>query len=147
VKESKAPHRWDRPRIIKYRGGYKYQLVKDYVISTKINPEQKIRTEFLSLWKSGRLTISVGYAWDGPTGAFPTKSIMRGSLVHDALYQLMRAELLLQSKRKEVDNLFRAICLEDGMLKARAWWVYRAVRQLAAGAADPRAKKKVLTAP
>jgi hypothetical protein len=34
---------------------------------------------------------SKGYAWNGPSGpTLDTRNFMRGSLVHDALYQLMR---------------------------------------------------------
>ncbi len=63
----------------------------------------------------------------GPT--IDTKSFMRGSLAHDALYQLMHEKLLTVADARELaDKVLRDICITDGMWKVRAWWVYRAVR-------------------
>ena len=72
---------------IQYKAGYKYQLVADYVISVSLPTTAE--TMFLSLTE-GQLFIRAGYAWDGPSGpAIDTKNFMRGSLVHDAIYQLI----------------------------------------------------------
>ena len=77
---------------------------------------------------SGVLTIKRNYAWDGASGpVFDTRRIMRGSLVHDALYQLMREEHLPQKVRDNADWLLREICIEDGMPKFNADLVYLAV--------------------
>jgi len=114
---------------IKYKGDYKYQLHKDYVVTTTIKQDKYINTKFISLSPEGTLTIRVGYAWDGPSRpAIHTRNFMRASLVHDALYQLMREDELDRCKFKEpADRLLRSICKEDGMNFARAWWVYKAV--------------------
>lgn len=54
---------------------------------------------------------------------------MRGSLVHDALYQLMRQGHLDPDKYRETAvDLLRTMCREDGMSAIRAWWVYKGVR-------------------
>ena len=68
---------------------------------------------------------------------------MQGSLVHDALYQLMRECVIEQSQRKIADEILRKICREDGMSKIRAWWVYQGVRIGGASSANP----DMLTAP
>ena len=74
------------------------------------------------------LTIKKNYAWDGASGpVLDTQRIMRGSLVHDALYQLMREEHLPQKARENADWLLREICIEDGMPKFNADLVYLAV--------------------
>lgn len=132
---------------ISYRGGYKYQTDVDFTMPTGICPDSTISNGFLHLNVAGVLTIKAGYAWDGATGAIWTNTIKRGSLVHDALYQLMRAGKLHSHRRERVDILFRNICLADGMWRVRAWWVHRAVRRLAGAAADPKNKKKVMVAP
>jgi hypothetical protein len=62
---------------------------------------------------------------------------MRGSLIHDALYQLMREQKVAQDQRKRADEILREVCIEDGMARVRAWWVYRAVRIGAAQSAKP----------
>ena len=133
---------------IYYKSGYKYQLTGDYIVQVGIYPEKIISTGYLSLTPDGVLTILRGYAWDGPSGpTLDTKSFMRGSLVHDALYQLIRMGLLPTEERKAADKVLRRICKEDGMWSARAWWVYKAVRRAGGSAADPDNKKKIKTAP
>lgn len=133
---------------IRYRSGYKYQLVDDYFVKVRVRPEKDISTEFISLSTDGFLRIKRGYAWDGPSGpTFDTKNFMRGSAVHDALYQLMRLEELARRHRKAADLELKLICLQDGMFSFRAWWVHRGVSLAGEKAASPDARKKVHTAP
>lgn len=111
---------------ISYRSlkGYKYQLLETYQIQTSIQPVKAIRTQFIVLLPNGLLTVFAGYAWDGPSGpTFDTKNFMRGSLVHDALYQLIRIGLLPKEARRPCDKELCRLCLEDGMSSYRAWWV------------------------
>lgn len=116
-------------KVIYYRGGYKYQLCADYAVKISICPAKRIQTPFITLEPDGSLLIKNGYAWDGPSGpTWDTKTFMRGSLVHDALYQLARLRLLSVDLREQMDRELRLICLEDGMSAARAWWVYQGVR-------------------
>jgi hypothetical protein len=117
-------------RII-YRSlrGYKYELLETYELATTIWPKVACRLSHLELLPNGKLTIYVGYAWDGPSGpTVDTKNFMRGSLVHDALYQLIRQGALPAEARAPADQLLRQLCREDGMSAIRAWWVYAAVR-------------------
>lgn len=134
---------------IKYRSGYKYQLVEDYRVKVGVIPVRDIDTDFIGLTKQGMLLVKKGYAWDGPSGpTIDTKNFMRGSLVHDALYQLMRNRHLSNTRwRAEADNELKRMCLEDGMFRIRAAWVHRGVRVGGGPAADPASTKKVLTAP
>lgn len=125
--------------------GYKYQLMDDYVIQIDIRPERDIDFNFVSLSSGGLLTIRKVYAWDGPSGpSIDTKNFMRGSLVHDALYQLMRLSALdYRVHRQRADELLREICLADGMFSFRAWYVYQAVHWFAEGGARPRNEPEV----
>ena len=132
--------------MIKYRTGKNYELVKEYQLETLIEPEEDAVTDTVELTKEGLLTIKKGFAWDGASGpAFDTRSFMRASLVHDALYYLMRQEVLDRKWRDEADLLMKEICLADGMWKVRAWWCYRAVRRFGESAATIR--HPILTAP
>ena len=134
--------------MIRYRKGYKYQLAEDYYVETGILPGTPIRTEFIDVDIGGEMTIRSGYAWDGPSGpTVDTKNFMRGSLVHDAFYQLMRMGLLPQSYREDVDKLLRDHVREDGMWGFRRWYVYRSVHRFAAKAAKTGSVKKIYTAP
>jgi len=126
-------------KCIVYKGGYKYQLKKTCTVRISILPRRPIRTDYISLKTTGELTLKKGYAWDGPSGpTFDTPSFMRGSLIHDALYQLMREKRLDHDSYREVaDRTLRSICREDGMCAIRALWVYYAVRLFGDPAADP----------
>lgn len=118
---------------------YKYQLMEDYSMQLDIRPQSDINLAFLSLTTSGLLTIKKDYAWDGPSGpTIDSRNFMRASLVHDALYQLMRLNVLdYQLYRQRVDEYLREICLEDGMSPFRAWYSYQAVRLFGEANARP----------
>lgn len=133
---------------IYYKEGYKYQLETNYYIKTALKPLQFVTTEHLNLDLEGLLLIRKGYAWDGPSGpAVDTPNFMRGSLVHDALYQLIRQKHLPKTARKEADKLLQKICKEDGMSALRAWWVYQGVSRFGASSANPDNAKKITEAP
>jgi hypothetical protein len=108
---------------------YKYQLVEEYTIKILLKPEENISTDFIKLDPGRNLTIKAKSAWDGPSGpTIDTKNFMRGSLVHDALYQLMREKHIDIETRDEADQLLKQQCIEDGMSRLRAWIVYKAVK-------------------
>lgn len=134
-------------KVIKYRDGYKYQLVEPYRTTVGIRPEATVSHEYIKLTPDGVLSIRKGYAWDGPSGpTIDSRNFMRGSLVHDALYQLIGEGLIPLAEREQADKELRRICLEDGMSEARAWWVYQAVRIFGnTAAATP--EKAAITAP
>ena len=114
---------------IRYRAGYKYQLVNDYSVQIAILPANPIDTELFSLTTDGWLTIRHGYAYDGPSGpTIDTPDFMRGSLVHDVLYQMIREGYLEKNWRDDADRELRKICIEDGMSETRAAAVFYGVR-------------------
>ena len=105
-----------------------FRLERNYSYPTGILG-YNIKTPFIALNPAGIITIYRGYSWDGPSGpTIATKSFMRGSLVHDALYQLMRMKLLPNSKKDKADRLLQEICKADGMWKFNAGATYHAVR-------------------
>jgi len=136
-------------KCIQYRGGYKYQLKETYEVKIKIQQAEAIHTEFIKLATDGALTIEKNYAWDGPSGpTIDTLNFMRGSLVHDALYQLIREGKLSKDPHREIaDKILREMCRQDDMSAIRAWWVYRAVRWFGDPAVDPAKSKPIVYAP
>ena len=134
---------------IAYRSGYKYQLVEDAIYQTTIYPFKEIITEYICLSMSGLLWVKEGYAFDGPSG--PTvdrKTNMRGSLFHDAGYQLMREGYLDELiYRPQFDNLLHAIWIEDGMWSLVADVEVAAVKRFAAEAAMVGTDKPIQYAP
>lgn len=135
--------------MIEYRGGYKYQLATDYELQLPSwNQENDVLTPYIRVTAGGRMRIRKGYAWDGPSGpTIDTRNFMRGSLVHDALYQLIREGWLPLDARLPADQLLRALCREDGMSAIRAWWVYQGVRWFARSAALPSNTRPLMRAP
>ena len=128
-----------------YSKGYKYQLKSTYMVHTTIKPKEMVANRFTTLYRSGLLFIVRGYAWDGPSGpAIDTPSFMQASLVHDALYQLMREGLVDINYRKDADLMLYKLARQDGMWKLRALWTYWAVRRFAKSAITN--KKKIIRA-
>src|SRR3990167_876999 len=133
---------------ILYKEGYVYVLAAQYDDVIPLRPPENIKTDFVVLLKNGYLAIHKGFAWDGPSGpAIDTSNFMRGSMVHDSLYSLMRAGHLPTTFKDQADVLLREICIEDGMSRVRAWWVYAAVKTFAGRATTPEGENPVLRAP
>jgi len=134
---------------IAYNDGYKYQLKRDYSQQIDIKPSRHVDMDFIILTMIGFLIIKKGYAWDGPSGpTIDTLNFMRGSLVHDALYQLMREGKLDKDRfRDAADRLLQKICIEDGMSQFRALLVYQAVHNFGDPSADPANKRPETWAP
>ena len=135
---------------MKYRElrGYKYELTDCvHAVAKKLPPPTDVgEHRYIAVIDDNGdrlLAIFKGYAWDGASGpTFDDKTNMRASLVHDALYQLMREKLLDRKHRKYADELFRDICIEDGMGKFRAWYYYQAVRIFGAKTSLPEKNKR-----
>lgn len=139
---------------IRYKRGYKYQLVKRTRIQLPWKPARVARilgpedVPMATLTTEGWLVIESLYAWDGPSGpAIDTNDFMGASLVHDVLYQMIRLGQLPGSWRKFADEILYRACLGAGMWKIRAAWCYWGVREGAGWAARPSAEPKERTAP
>ncbi len=91
-----------------------------------------VQTQYVGI-SQGILVIAARYAWDGasfmPYKWFGTpKAWLTPSLVHDALYQLIREGLLDRQYREAADRLFRDMLIERGVWRIVAWGAYWAVR-------------------
>jgi hypothetical protein len=128
------------PKYIKIKNGkYKFALTERCGIYTGIHCYH-IETEYFTLSKNGYLEIRPGYQWDGASGpVINTDPIIKASLPHDVLYQLMRQGKLPLKHRKRADELFRDIlryeCSEGcqqwhcrTVCRTRAHYCYLAVR-------------------
>jgi hypothetical protein len=132
---------------VRYQDGYRFQLVEPVQIKTGIEVPCP-GNAFVGLAADGTLTLAAGYAWDGASGPIKQDAtVIRGSLAHDGLYQLMRDEGLPLEHRGAADKLLRSICKEDGMPAWQAWLVYVAVRTFGGRFADPSSRKPILEAP
>lgn len=132
---------------------YKYQLAE---ASSTILPsaiadliDGCVYTEFISIDRYGCLHINPGYSWDGLSGpTWDTKKSKRASLIHDALYQLMRMGQISLDCKGPIDVLFYDMCIKDKIWKIRAWIFYQGVKHAAGFAIKPKGEEwPILTAP
>jgi len=135
--------------FISYHSGYKYQLAEDYHMATKIRPKKPEDGRFIALDAAGNLTVKSGYAWDGVSGpVLDSPQNLRASLVHDALYQLMRKRVVSSADyRDKADKLFKKMCKQDGVPSAVANAYYEVLKLLGKPAADPKNAKAIYFAP
>ncbi len=133
---------------IKYSKGYKYRLRGNYTVKIHILPLHPIQNGRAMLLSDGTLTIFSGYCWDGPSGpTIDTPDFIRGSLVHDVLYEMMRGGKLSLDYRCQADDILKEICLEDGMNPIRAAYVHEAVKAFGQSSALPSGEPPILIAP
>lgn len=129
--------------------GYLYRTTADYWIDLPLSACREWHEEFLALETLAdgsaladarvRLSVYAGYSWDGPSGpTLDTVDFLRASLVHDALYQLLREGVLPAAARADADRILREISAEDGMPFLRRWLDWAGVRLFA----GPTAKRK-----
>lgn len=107
---------------------YKYQVLNQDVLIYIDHNLPTIDTSWISI-QPGLITIKKGYCWDGASSvAIDTKSFILPSLVHDAIYKLIRHKLIPVSHRLMADQILITLCKLHGMWKIRAAWCYWAVR-------------------
>jgi len=139
------------------KGDYKYTLLHDWSYPTGITYDRDVEVGggWVRLTRDGTMHLRKHYHWDGPSGpAIDTQNFMRGSLVHDGFYQMLRAGILgtpgdaqWKRYRKASDKLLREMCKKDGMSFFRRAWVYRALRWFGGEAAMPGDAEEIRCAP
>lgn len=109
-----------------------YQLIDEYSYALPDSwPKLKeaIITPYVVLTTTHVLTLSKNYSWNGADVAIDTENIMRSSLVHDALCQLIgMGKLPFHPYRKLADEALYQVSRENGMGWVRATYVYYACR-------------------
>ncbi len=143
---------------------YKHQVIIERTMRLPYQLWQglSVKNDFLELL-NGKLEIKVGYAWDGASGpVIQTKALIKASVYHDALYQVLRevnlTEYIRENLRLEADRQFKKIYLNTCLIayptdslshkigravaRRRANYVYWAVRKFGKKSVQP---KKVLS--
>jgi len=109
--------------IMAYVEGFKYQL-SDKEISfliPSLSPYAGVKTDWIEIRAGGLLVLKHGFASDGASGpTIDTPSSMRGSFVHDALFELMRKGLIPRSFFLLANEIIREMCIKDDMWRWRA---------------------------
>ena len=140
----------DKMKIIQYwcdKNAPNYVLDENICIVTHIpttSPlfvSDKSGNPLITMAAGGFLTINADYAWDGATGIPDSRRNMFASLVHDALYQIMRERYQHDQSqiggidrkvfRKKADKLYKKLCLKNGVSKFFAFLAYLGIRRFA----------------
>lgn len=135
---------------IQYKSGYKYQLAYtcQLRLPNELWPGAYIGAGYIHVDSFGLMTILKGYAWDGCSGpTIDTKSSMRGGLVHDAGYQLIRLGFYYPDTKDTWDALAEAIWKGDGMWHWRASAWDKMLHKFGWGSTKPSAERPTLVAP
>ena len=122
--------------MIKYKEGYRCQTTEEWSQYTGIIPPQLIKNRYFELDPEGRLTIYIGFAWDGATSCPEWLVPKECSAPHDALCQCMRVGLLdYDVYAPQVHGLLRKMVAERRG-DIIAWGVYQAVTLARGGHPD-----------
>lgn len=112
---------------------------------------------FLSLSLKGNLTVKAGYSWDGMSVpvifkpmmvlVLPERKRMIASLVHDALYELIRHGMLSSENRAFADILLAELMIQAGAPKWITRIFYNSVKRFGGRFVLPSAIRKTHRAP
>lgn len=134
-------------RCVKYTSGYKYMNEKDFWFYTAIILDDNFETRWVTHFTNGWCRIKKGFGWDGCSSlAIDDKTNMRAGLAHDGMYYLFRHGFPIKY-RSRADNILKEFMVKDGASRLRAAYYRWAVRHFAKSSADPKNKRKILTAP
>lgn len=118
---------------MKYKSGYRLALDEAYsqTLPFALSEPRQTSSGLVSL-AADSLSIAAGYPWDGASTGLPWTPIkwIRPSLVHDALYQLIRESQLPMTFRRDADEVFYRLLRENRVNVVVATVVYWAVRLL-----------------
>ena len=104
-----------------------FQVAEDFIVQTNITGYD-VHTDLYTLTPDGKLYVSKYYAWDGPTGAFNTKSFVKGSCIHDIFCEMINQGLLPKAVQCMADEEMLIINRRQKMFWLRRAWTYAAVR-------------------
>jgi len=111
---------------------YPYQLTQRYEYQLPVSwppIEMTIVTPYVTLTLTHMLVLQKGYSWNGANVVPDGTKILRASVIHDALCQLIGMGKLPKSPyRKLADQTLYHICRMDGMSWIAATTMYYAVR-------------------
>ena len=108
---------------------YKFKVEEDVYLKLPVSMPD-FEHDYCAV-KNGTIFVNKGYAWDGASGpVFNTKNTLVASLVHDALYQAQRLNLIEHNStnRKNADENFYELLKYFGVNPIRCKIWYLAVR-------------------
>ena len=117
---------------LKYRSGYKYQLIADHSFQMSFAVPEEVEHKFFKI-KGADLLVKSDYAWNGADYAIDTKSFIVASLVHDVLFQAFNEGLLNPEttvkfrKGNKIEEMQMGYAINEELVKwakknGMPWW-------------------------
>ena len=107
--------------------GRNWRVVEDFSYQTNIQLKETITSNFFIHHSNGRIDVFKGFCWDGPSGGFDTKNAMLASLLHDIGCVMRARDQLTDDEIDQFDDLYYTVCVEEGMSKFRAGYMFAAI--------------------
>jgi len=94
----------------------KYRVTEDIEYKSKIIPPNGIDivAPFAKLHSDGVQVLYKGFCYDGATGAPDTPGVMRPAAFHDFICKLVEDRVLPVEYRRQGDDMFRDLLIEEG---------------------------------
>ena len=131
---------------MKYQKVQGFRVYETWSYQTNIAVDRIIRTRYIDLVQ-GLLIMKPGFCFEPSGPTFKTKSFMRGSCAHDAIYWLIKNGHIEAEWKDAADDLMYELCILDKMIELRAKWCYKAVSTFGDNSIDKSSRMKVLVAP
>ena len=110
-----------------YNKKYHFILVKDFQITLPKDVGQ-FETDFFKV-HNFELTLKAGYSWNiEGLALFEAENLVLSSLVHNALYQLLKSRSIGMRFRKMSDKIFLKLAKESRVNFFRRRFIYRFYR-------------------
>lgn len=128
----------NKPKYKKIGSGInnKYILLEDWTIESYRSVPDHFRDKYVTIVKHNKktiITIRKGFIWDGATLAPDFKTVIPGTIVHDALYERLCIlskywNISREAVRRWADKVFNDINKEFNFWRPIKRIYYRAVR-------------------
>ncbi len=107
--------------------GGAYQVFEEFEVMTEVEGYRVSHTLF-ELYESGKLIVKKFFTWDGASGWFDVRSIMKASCVHDILTIIINSGEIPSTEQYAADETFRRIESRQNMPQWEQFATYLAVR-------------------
>jgi hypothetical protein len=123
-----------------------YQVAESFSVMTALKG-YRINHPLYDLYEDGWLDVYENYAWDGATGWFDVKRILKASCVHDILCEIIRSGAIPVNNclvaQALADQTFSMIAQKENLPKWEQVATYLAVRWYQMRKKHPIPPKKI----
>ena len=98
-----------------YKTGYEHKTNCAWYFDTEVYPPETIETDLIRLTTKGSVRLRKHFSWNGANCCPEFKTSIRGSALHDALFQLLGSGLLDMKWLPQANKEMLKTCKKSGM--------------------------------